>query len=169
MSTKYRRQAITAMRFVFALLGVASIVTGVIAWRQLGSAEVIIEWSTASELDTAGFNLYRGEAPEGPFEPVNDSLIPSSEDPLSGGEYTYEDSNVRAGETYYYLLEDVEYSGRTSRTDPIEVVAQGASRWELVLAVLLAIVSGYGLMTTRLHPEKTDDSPKMQDGLIHEG
>jgi hypothetical protein len=32
---------------------------------------VTVEWSTASELNTAGFNVLRGENPNGPFAHLN--------------------------------------------------------------------------------------------------
>lgn len=157
----------TLMRILFGSIGLISLVIGVIAWRHWGSAIVTIEWSTASELDTAGFNLYRGLSPDGPYELINPSLIPSSDDPLSGDDYTYEDINLNAGEKYYYLLEDVDYSGVANRTEPIEVVAQGSAKWELVLAVLLAVISGYGLITTNARNAVMNGSQNQQSGLIN--
>ena len=32
---------------------------------------VTVEWSTASELNTAGFNVLRGDHPDGPFTRLN--------------------------------------------------------------------------------------------------
>ncbi len=100
------------------------------------NATVIVEWSTASELETAGFNLYRSESPEGPFTRINERLIPGSPDPLTGGSYEYLDSDVDAGVTYYYQLEDVETSGTLTRHGPIQVKATGGGRTELLLAII---------------------------------
>jgi hypothetical protein len=99
-------------------------------------ASVVIEWATANEVNTAGFNLYRGDSPAGPFTLVNSSLIPASSDPLTGGQYRYEDTSVQAGRTYYYQLEDVEYSGATTRHGPIRAAAPGLSP---ALAIGLAL------------------------------
>ena len=167
MLTGKRIRTALLLRIFFGILGVVSLITGVVAWQQLDSSEVIIEWTTASELDTAGFNLYRADTPEGPFELVNTSLIPSSDDPLSGGDYAYKDANVQAGNTYYYLLEDVEYSGQTSRTEPTEVVASGSSIWELVLAVLLFLISVYGLITTRSRSRMVDVAETGSEGFSY--
>ena len=41
---------------------------------------IIIEWSTASELEVAGFNILRADNPDGPFAQINDALVPSSGD-----------------------------------------------------------------------------------------
>ena len=39
--------------------------------------EVIITWPTESEIDNAGFNLYRSESENGEFTKINSSLIPA--------------------------------------------------------------------------------------------
>lgn len=41
---------------------------GYIAWSGSSQASVLVEWTTASELDTAGFNLYRSLEPDGPAD-----------------------------------------------------------------------------------------------------
>jgi hypothetical protein len=112
------------------------------------SSMVLVEWTTESEVDTAGFNLYRSENPDGPYVKVNAALIPGSSDPILGGKYVYTDTNVVAGHTYYYKLEDVELDGTTTMHGPIEVVAQasGSSAFTNLtalwpLAVLLAVLA----------------------------
>jgi hypothetical protein len=87
------------------------------------SLGIELEWTTATETDTAGFNLYRGERPEGPFVKINDAMIPSSPDPLVGGQYHYSDHDVVPGKTYYYQLEDVEFTGVSVQHGPITVTA----------------------------------------------
>ncbi len=110
---------------------------------------VVVEWTTESEVDMAGFNLYRSDSPAGPYVKVNATLIPGALDPLLGGKYAYTDTNVVAGRTYYYKLEDVELDGTTTLHGPIEVVAEASSPpafanlvawWPLaVLIVVLAL------------------------------
>jgi hypothetical protein len=90
------------------------------------SARIIVEWTTATEINTAGFNLYRGTRAEGPFAKVNAQLIAASPDAITGGKYRYEDITVLAGQTYYYELEDVEFGGKTERHGPIVITAPGA-------------------------------------------
>lgn len=80
-----------------------------------------ITWETASEVDTAGFNLYRSESPDGPWVKINDAIIPPSEDPVRGGRYEFKDAGAEPGKTYYYQLEEVELSGKTTRFPPIEM------------------------------------------------
>lgn len=98
---------------------------------ECGPPTVTIRWVTESEFNTAGFNLYRAEREEGPYDvKVNDRLIPARDDPALGGEYVYTDTQVIAGRTYYYRLEEVEQDGtiRALRTTKVEVGA-GCRLW----------------------------------------
>jgi hypothetical protein len=115
-----------------------------------------VEWTTESEVETAGFNLYRSDSSEGPYVKVNPALIPGSSDPLLGGRYVYTDTNVVAGRTYYYKLEDVELDGTTTLHGPIEVVAEEgnssvfanlAALWPV--AVLVAVLGLGGVVILR--------------------
>ncbi len=93
-------------------------------------------------MNTAGFNLYRGESADGPFDvKVNDQLIPPAADPLTGGKYEYVDKTARPGVTYYYRLEEVERNGGTNNFGPISVRAGGLAWWHIVVLVLLAAVA----------------------------
>lgn len=103
------------------------------------AAPVRVEWKTETEINTIGFNLYRGESPDGPFDvKVNDELIPASDDPLTGKAYTYIDETARPGRTYYYQLQEVEKSGATNSYGPISVRAGGLAWWHAAILIALA-------------------------------
>lgn len=103
------------------------------------TAAVRVEWSTETEMNTAGFNLYRGESADGPFDvKVNDQLIPPAQDPMTGGKYQYLDRTARPGVTYYYRLEEVEKTGATNSYGPISVRATGLVWWQVAVFVVLA-------------------------------
>lgn len=111
------------MRQWLAILLIA-LSAGVLTGCDCGQQSVTIRWVTESEFNTAGFNLYRSENEDGPFTTkVNDRLIPARDDPALGGEYVYTDTQVVAGQTYYYQLEEVEKTGRTEivRTTKVDV------------------------------------------------
>lgn len=127
------------------LLLISAAIFGVFAWRDMRQAVVVVEWKTASELDTAGFNLYRSDSPDGAFERVNEALIPASIDPLTGGSYSYEDQNALPETVYYYQLEEVQTDGSSSRYGPIEVKAVSGGGLQLALAGLLGLVGGFSL------------------------
>ena len=115
------------------VLGVASVRLGT-------NPTVVVTWETASEVDTAGFLLYRGNSPEGPFQLLIETPVPAQGDPLVGSAYQYEDREVAWGQSYFYQLEEVERGGTRNRSDDI-VEAQAGVGWPW------AIAGGAGLAT----------------------
>jgi len=114
------------------------------------SARVIVEWTTATEINTAGFNLYRAARAEGPFEKINAQLIAASPDAITGGKYRYEDTTVLAGQTYYYELEDVEFGGKSERHGPIIITApSGIGVLEIALGIGALVLVGLILFSAR--------------------
>lgn len=129
------------------------------------STPIRVEWNTETEMNTAGFNVYRGESPDGPFDvKVNAELIPPSPDPLSGGKYSLLDRSARPGVTYYYQLQEVEKTGEVSFHGPIQAKGSPFS-WQqsLVLAVLAVAVLGlwvFGGRRTRRPAQAGDREPE---------
>ena len=147
------------LRYITLFLIVLSqVILFYFVWKSAYDVSVLVEWSTASELDTAGFNLYRSETSTGPFVQVNPELIPASSDPLAGSSYTYEDSDVRPGWTYYYQLEEVEINGSTGRFGPISVKAESGIPIWLQVGVGLVMVTLL-LVWTRLRRRQLDENP----------
>lgn len=123
----------------------AVLLTALVALLGGCAAPVRVTWKTETEMNTAGFNLYRGTSPEGPFDTkVNQELIPPSSDPLTGKEYSYVDTSAQGGTTYFYELQEVERDGSVNKFGPISVRA-GGLQWPQVLvlgglAVLVLLV-----------------------------
>lgn len=134
----------TILGIIFIGLVILGISLGVYSWWIARHASVVIEWSTASELDTDGFNIYRSNNIEGELVKINDQPIPPSTEPLTGGDYRFTDVNVQAGILYYYWLEDLEKNGNSARHGPIEIRAQSGGIYELWLSVLLLILALIG-------------------------
>ena len=130
-----RRRVAASPRRLVALLIIMYALSGC-------AAPVRVEWSTETEMNTAGFNLYRSESADGPFDvKVNEQIIPPAADPITGGNYQYVDKTAQPGVTYYYKLEEVEKSGGMNSFGPISVRAGGLAWWHfLVLGVLGALV-----------------------------
>jgi glycosidase len=82
---------------------------------------VLVSWETVSDLDNAGFNLYRGVDETGPGQQLNSELIPAQAPGSTGGFlYTWEDrAGLVAGTTYRYWVEDVSLSGATTLHGPV--------------------------------------------------
>lgn len=84
------------------------------------TSDVKLEWTTVSELDNLGFNLYRATSADGEQVKLNSDLIPSQASGSStGASYEYGDATVEAGTTYFYWLESVDLSGATERFGPV--------------------------------------------------
>jgi hypothetical protein len=125
----------------------------------LPAGKVMVQWETASEVNTAGFNLYRADSQAGPYIKVNTALIPASGNQLTGSSYKYEDTGVQPGRVYFYELEDVETTGKATRQAPIQVAVSGALDPLAVVAFLLmgaALVGmgGYAWLRLRTQPAK---------------
>ncbi len=127
---------------LFIMLGLAACAPVVIPT----TTRVIVEWTTASELNTAGFNLYRSESKDGPYTKINATLIPASANPLTGSHYRVEDNTAVPGQTYYYQLEDVELNGTTTRHEPyMMTVPEGLGAGILILLAALAVLLVIGM------------------------
>ena len=75
---------------------------------------------TGTEIDNAGFNLYRATAVEGPYVKLNESLIPASGTPTEGSSYSYLDTvAIDPNIIYYYKLEDVDFNGISTFHGPV--------------------------------------------------
>lgn len=91
---------------------VLAIVTDFKAYKQAGG--VAIRWETAAESQNRGFNIYKTtdiEDPEELGEPLNASLIPGLHHSPSGERYEFIDP--AGGEGDKYVLEWIDYSGKT--------------------------------------------------------
>ena len=140
------------------------VVIGVL-WLLLAAAVIIsqlanptpirIEWKTETEIDTAGFNVYRKECPRRSanceFILLNDTLIPSAGDSVTGASYSFTDRNVAAGATYTYQLEDVELDNSREQHEPIVYSTPLIAWWVPVVAsvgilvCLLLIIKGLSI------------------------
>lgn len=86
---------------------------------------VILEWATASELDTIGFNLYRRGRLDGTMRPINNLLVQAQvPGAVEGASYIFKVDGLKAGKFYYFWLEDVDMYGNTTLHGPIYVKAK---------------------------------------------
>lgn len=103
-----------------------------------------IEWETETEVDTAGFNIYRREGEEGSFVQINEQLIPSEGSPVTGASYVFVDEDVVTGRTYYYQLEDVELDNSRERHEVFAYTAQ--VEWWILITAAFSILFGIFLL-----------------------
>lgn len=72
---------------------------------------VTVRWTTESELDNAGFNIYRSETREGEYKQVNTELIEGAGTTGERSNYSWVDQTAKPGVVYYYQIEDVSFAG----------------------------------------------------------
>lgn len=142
---------------LFILGGLWLLLAAWLLYYQLNqSASIQIEWDTATELETAGFNLYRSPTAGGEFVRINDKLIPSQGGALTGAAYTYDDKSVAAGETYYYLLEEVEVDASTNRyEDDIFSYTVPSVAWWAVVLTAVSLLAGLALIVMGIRERRT--------------
>lgn len=86
---------------------------------------VLLKWATATEFDTLGFILRRADNKVGPYEDLDEiGFIPGEGGGVIGAAYEATDEmNVVNGQTYWYILVQIDLLGGESPTDPISVTA----------------------------------------------
>lgn len=87
-----------------------------------GAERVTLTWTTGSEIDTAGFNIYRAGGRGAAFVRVNPELIPARGSAAQGARYVFTDRGLHNRIRYRYLLEDVDLAGMQTRHGPVQAV-----------------------------------------------
>ncbi|PXF56251.1 MAG: hypothetical protein C4B58_14175 [Deltaproteobacteria bacterium] len=85
---------------------------------------VQLAWETASEIDCAGFHILRSKSEGGIFTRITESLIPSKGEASQGAAYSYRDSDVDFGQTYYYRLKDIDYDGQSTIHEAVSITVE---------------------------------------------
>ncbi|MCB0276081.1 MAG: T9SS type A sorting domain-containing protein, partial [Calditrichaeota bacterium] len=93
---------------------------------QVSGGTVRLSWSTFSETNNAGFELWRKGEQESEYRLVGSYRVDSSLEGLGtspvGRDYLFEDRTVVAGASYSYRLADVDYNGVVSFHPPLRVM-----------------------------------------------
>ncbi|MDW7681054.1 MAG: FlgD immunoglobulin-like domain containing protein [bacterium] len=81
---------------------------------------IVINWTTETEPNNAGFNIFRSSAANGTYGKVNVSMITALGNAITGASYSYVDRPDETGD-YYYKLQSVSLDGNTSFHGPVFV------------------------------------------------
>jgi len=79
----------------------------------------ILRWSTASEVDNFGFDIFRSTSADGQFELMNEKPLLGKGTSDVPTEYAYVDSTIDEGVVYYYFVESIAMNGTRERFTPI--------------------------------------------------
>jgi hypothetical protein len=86
------------------------------------AGKVILYWNTETEMDNAGFNIYSAKAENGNYAKINNTIISSQGTSTQGASYEFTDTNLKNRETYYYKLEDIDLSGKSTMHGPVSAM-----------------------------------------------
>jgi hypothetical protein len=83
---------------------------------------IVLTWATESEVNSAGFHVWRNEREGGGYARISTALIPSHGNSSMRNEYSFTDANVKGGLTYWYKIEEVSTDGASRFNGPISVL-----------------------------------------------
>lgn len=78
-----------------------------------------LKWTTASEVDNFGFDIYRSTSEDGPFDRVTEVPLPGAGTTDEPQAYEWYDFDIEAGLAYYYYIESISMGGVRERFSPI--------------------------------------------------
>lgn len=84
-----------------------------------GALANTIKWSTASESDNFGFDIYRSQSADGGFERITTQPIVGGGTTDVPRQYRFVDESIEAGQTYFYYVESISLSGERKRFTPL--------------------------------------------------
>lgn len=82
---------------------------------------VKLQWTTQSEQNNVGFNIYRSTSPKDGFKKINGSLIAAAGTSATPNTYSFIDDRLQEKGTYYYRLEDIDIEGQTNHHGPVTI------------------------------------------------
>ena len=98
------------------------------AWK---GASIVVAWETASEVDCVGYRVLRSVGHDGPYVRLSGERIPALGSKESGASYEIVDSDVVPGQSYFYKLEDIDSSLRSTYHGPVEAQAPSSTTWNV--------------------------------------
>jgi hypothetical protein len=89
-------------------------------WAKPRGGTVTLRWATRSEVDNAGYNLFRATSEDGAYQKINARLIPGAGTTTKEHTYHYVDHPPYPS-SYFYRLESVSTQGEVQVLGTIEV------------------------------------------------
>ena len=100
----------------------------------LEGSQVVLHWSTSSELGTSGFYVERLEPASGQYQRLNAEVLPALMDAPQGGLYQLADPTAVPGQSYTYRLIEQEVWGSTREYGPWTVTATASAARHMAAA-----------------------------------
>lgn len=81
-----------------------------------------IKWATASEVDNFGYDVYRSENEDGPFDRLTEDPIEGAGTTDEPSYYQFVDDTIDPRKDYYYYVESISIHGERERFTPVQKV-----------------------------------------------
>jgi hypothetical protein len=78
-----------------------------------------LKWTTASEVDNFGFDIYRALSEDGPFERITAEPIPGAGTIDEPQNYVFIDDKIDPTRDYYYYIESISLGGVREVFSPV--------------------------------------------------
>jgi hypothetical protein len=78
-----------------------------------------LKWTTASEVDNFGFDIYRGLDEEGPFDRITDEPLPGAGTTDEPQNYVFVDRDIDPTRDYFYYIESISLGGVREVFSPV--------------------------------------------------
>lgn len=78
-----------------------------------------LRWTTASEVENFGFDIYRATSEEGPFERMTEEPLPGAGTVDEPQSYVWVDSDIDPAVDYYYFIESISFGGVREKFSPV--------------------------------------------------
>lgn len=82
---------------------------------------IVLLWETASEVNCAGFHVWRSPDNVSVYQCITQELIPAQGNSSSGHAYEYVDIHVKPDILYWYQIEEISTDGESALFGPIQV------------------------------------------------
>lgn len=78
-----------------------------------------LKWTTASEQDNFGYDVYRGTSEKGPFTKLTGKPLLGHGTTDETSNYSYRDADIDPCKAYWYYVESISTQGERERFTPI--------------------------------------------------
>jgi hypothetical protein len=78
-----------------------------------------LKWTTASEVDNFGFDIYRSLSEDGPFDRITEEPLPGAGTTDEPQRYVFADEDIDPSKDYYYYIESISLGGVREVFSPV--------------------------------------------------
>lgn len=77
-----------------------------------------IKWTTASELNNFGYDIYRADTKEGEYSVINEDMIEGAGTTVDSTKYEFHDDSIDPCKRYFYYIESIAEDGTKEAFSP---------------------------------------------------